>query len=460
MSSDQYNIRFKDILDQVSEIIPSYRRLIFKTIVIGLLVGKNKRTISGIFQQFACVFLGTPITQKRFYSFLESSSIKWLAMWHFLAQFIRPFAFTEDRILLALDDTSYGKTGKKIQGCATHFDHANKVNASPYIFGHCRVVAGVLTFVHGRWACLPFAQQNFIPVKKKKNTKIHADLQSKTILGRKLLRRQEWQKTKSGIAAVLVNRIRTLFHAPTLVVCDSWFGTYTLLRELRRPLDSPSVDILTRLRVSCVLYDRPAPPQEGARGRHRKYGDQLAPINELAAAMRPEAVTQKILIYGKQRDCTYSERIVVSKALKCPVKLVFIHRSKNRFFPLVTTDLTLSAQQMIEYYSARWKIESAFKELKHELGAIHSQCRKEQAVENHFNLCCMAMTTAWAYTFKQQKPPKRQFPGRRVHAFAFADVRRQINAELRDHDIFTAGCQESLKHAIKLVRHHIFRAAA
>ena len=75
----------------------------------------------------------------------------------------------------------------------------------------------------------------------------------------------------------------------------------------------------------------------------------------------------------------------MSKALQCEIKVVFIYR-KNLVFPLLSTDLDMSAEEMIEYYSARWKIESGFKEIKHEIAALDSQCRNANAVENHFEL--------------------------------------------------------------------------
>jgi IS4 transposase len=39
---------------------------------------------------------------------------------------------------------------------------------------------------------------------------------------------------------------------------------------------------------------------------------------------------------------------------------------------LFTTDLALSVEQIIEFYGARWKIESGFKELKQEIGSQKS----------------------------------------------------------------------------------------
>ena len=455
-------MKFTTVLNQIATVaVPSYRKIIFQTIITGLLVGNKRSTVSGIFQQFSCLLLGTSITQKRFYTLLNSPFIRWTEIRRKLVDLVEPFVCRGKRLLIALDDTSYGKAGKKIHGCTTHFDHANKINVSPWIFGHCRVVAGLLIFGHGRWACLPFAQKNFVPSENKgPKKKIHDGLLPKTKLSRKLKRHDQWQKTKSGIAAELVSAIRRLFQLPTLVICDSWFGTYPLLKELRRNIDAPDTHILSRLRISSVLYDLPEFPKESTRGRNRKYGVRLPPVKELAAETRSEARTDKIFIYGKSRDCSYSERLCVSKALRCKVKIVFIHFRNNRCLTLVSTDLTLTAKQMIEYYSARWKIESAFKELKREIGAIDSQCRNQNAVENHFDLCCLAMTMAWIYAFDQRRAPKRHYPARRSHAFSFADVRRAITQELGHDTISLTGCSELLKPAVNLIRQHIFRHAA
>ena len=454
-------MRFQDILDNVAEAIPAYRRPIFRTIVTGLLVGNCAGTVAGVFRQFACLFVGTAITRKRFYTFLNSGLIRWALIWERVAELLRPHVLVDGRLLVALDDTTYGKSGRKISGCDVHFDHSSKANVSRWIFGHCRVVAGVLLRCHGRWACLPVAQKNFVAEKDRaKRLKIHSGLQKKTIYTRRQKRHEKWQKTKCGIAAALINGIRMLFGLPVLVVCDSWFGNNNLRRELQRDPDLPEAHILSRLRVSCVLHEVPEEPRKRKRGRRRKYGRRLPLIEELAASMRPAATTDRMLIYGKCRDCTYSELICVSKALKCQVKVVLIHRRDGRFFPLVSTDLTLSAKQMIEYYAARWKIESGFKELKHEVGALDSQCRKHNAVENHFNLCCLAMTLTWIYALDRDTAPKRRHPNRQSSAFAFADIRRAIADELRGRPITQRGCPESVKRAIRLIRDSLFSSAA
>ncbi|MCF8057577.1 MAG: transposase [Desulfocapsa sp.] len=90
----------------------------------------------------------------------------------------------------------------------------------------------------------------------------------------------------------------------------------------------------------------------------------------------------------------------------------------------MTTDMTLSVEQIIEYYGARWKIESGFKEIKQEIGSSKSQTRNADAVLNHLNFCVMATTLTWIYADCLQTAPDRKYKIRGRSGFAFSDVRR------------------------------------
>ena len=113
------------------------------------------------------------------------------------------------------------------------------------------------------------------------------------------------------------------------------------------------------------------------------------------------------------------------KTMKCPVRVVFVYR-KTRYVALMTTDLTLSVEQIIEYYGARWKIESGFKEIKQEIGSSKSQVRNAESVLNHLNFCMMATTLTWIYADRLENAPDRRHKIRGRAGFAFSDVRRII----------------------------------
>jgi len=74
----------------------------------------------------------------------------------------------------------------------------------------------------------------------------------------------------------------------------------------------------------------------------------------------------------------------------------------------MTTDLTLSVEQIIEYYGARWKIESGFKEIKQEIGSSKAQVRNAEAVTNHIPFCMIATTLTWLYADRLQNAPDRR----------------------------------------------------
>jgi len=66
---------------------------------------------------------------------------------------------------------------------------------------------------------------------------------------------------------------------------------------------------------------------------------------------------------------------------------------KTCYIAIMTTDLSLSVKEIIEYYGARWKIEAGFKEIKQEIGSAKSQTRNaEAALAPHFQSICPVPT--------------------------------------------------------------------
>jgi transposase len=119
--------------------------------------------------------------------------------------------------------------------------------------------------------------------------------------------------------------------------------------------------------------------------------------------------------------------------MKCPIKVVWVFR-RTRYIALFTTDLSLSVEQIIEYYGARWKIEPGFKEIKQEIGSSKTQTRNAYAVTNHLNFCMMSTTLIWIYADKLQKMPDRKYKIKGRASFAFSDVRRIMAEAILDPD--------------------------
>ena len=94
---------------------------------------------------------------------------------------------------------------------------------------------------------------------------------------------------------------------------------------------------------------------------------------------------------------------------------------------------------MIEYFGARWKIKSGFKELKQVIGSRTSRCLNAQTVINHLQFCTMGLGISWIYADRLKGDPERLHKVKGRTSFAFSDIRRLI-AEAALHDDFDRHC--------------------
>jgi hypothetical protein len=154
--------------------------------------------------------------------------------------------------------------------------------------------------------------------------------------------------------------------------------------------------------------------------------------------MKREASCHRVFLYGQYRDVLVSTKVVMLKTLKCPVRVVWVFR-KTQWIALFSTDLNLSTQQIIEYYGARWKIESGFKEIKQDIGSRKSQTRTAHAAINHINSSMIAATATWIYGARLENIPERRHKIRGRNSFAFSDL-RHIIAKVALSEDFDAIC--------------------
>ena len=355
---------------------------------------------------------GLSVDESCYYTFMGSKKLPWQQLWAALWRLI-PDPLTDGRLVVALDDSVNPKTGKKIFACQHHFDHAAKQNQCRYPWSQKIVSIGLLKSIKGRWCSLPLAFEFYFMKKH---------LQAKPVVkGNK----QVAFRTKFEQATEMFARLANVFtHVPVLVVTDSWFGNNGLLKPLRQTLGE-RVQVLTRLRVNNTLYALPAVAERRV-GRPRKYGTKLGSASDLAALHKARAKPYVLSLYGKCRNVLAYDRVVMLKTLRCPVRVVWVYRG-TQWIALVTTDLALTVEQIIELYGARWKIEAGFREIKQEIGSSQSQTRNAFAVTNHLQFCMMATTLVWIYADRISHTPARRYTTRERTEFAFGDVRRLMS---------------------------------
>jgi hypothetical protein len=413
--------------------------LTLQAILVPVTISRTSNLLRAI-----AILFGVDIAEWRYYTFMASVKLPWEAVWETLWRAI-PSPLVDGRLVLALDDSINPKTGKKIFACQRTFDHAAKTNQTRWPWAQTLVTLGLLKPIHGRWSSIPLAFAFYL----RRETLRHGCIR---VRGKAVAFADKFAQ-----AVALIARLSTGFgQVPVLVVTDSWFGNNGLFKPLRSRLGE-RVDLLSRLRVNAALYALPS-PAPGKVGRPRKYGARLGNAAELAAAMHSQAQTYTLHIYGARREVVAAERVVMLKSLRCPVRVVWVYR-KTQWVVLLSTDLTLTVEQIVEYYSARWKIEAGFREIKQEIGSAYTQTRNPDAVTNHLHFCMAATAITWIYAAHLNQAPIRRYASENTTEYAFADVRRSLAKRLAGEG-FGIDCQDHGKSDQKSLISAVMRLVA
>lgn len=380
--------------------------LIFAILAIAVPFASSRT--SDVLRCLEYVF-GRCIPERRFYRFMGSPMLPWARLWQAAWNLI-PHPTTGRRLILALDDFINPKSGEMIFGCYNFFDHSAKPNQSKFVWAQNIVCLGLLKRVKKRWACLPltarfYHRKNELEKRPIRIGKTHVEFQ-----------------TKLQQAADMIAHVGAMFAKhDLLVVCDSWFGNYNLWRPLRETMGD-RCHLLTRLRCNINIF-APAPPRSGKCGRPRKYGFKLGNASSLALIHREQARSFTVSLYGKIRKIRAFDQVVTLKTLRGPARIVWVF-NKSSWIAICSTDLTLTVEEILEFYGARWKIEAGFKELKMEIGSSHTQNRNPNSVNNHLQLCMLTNLLIWIFTDRLDSAPRRRHAVRGRSHFAFSDARR------------------------------------
>ena len=159
-------------------------------------------------------------------------------------------------------------------------------------------------------------------------------------------RRLETMKGKSQIAIDMVKRaVESGIYADYLLV-DSWYSKPVFLKEM----NTLGLKVISRM------------------ANNNKIWNFLGKEKSLEAIYNKfkETKTAKPGKYGKKIKFTYFS-VVVEHKNAGKLKIVFI-KTKEKLIPIVSTDLEISDEEIIEIYKRRWDIEQGYKELREHFG--------------------------------------------------------------------------------------------
>jgi len=277
---------------------------------------------------------------------------------------------------LAVDDTLFGRSGRRVWGAHYLHDGAQPQGSGRRTrWGNCWVVVVLvieLDCLGGRAIGLPILFRLFRP-----KTDEDPDRRSQPELAR-------------GLIDIVIDR----FSARVIeLVMDGAYATKAWQRLPDR------VSVTTRMRANAAIF-KPAPPPTGKRGRPALKGARMASLVQLAAS----AVFEAITITGPDGR-TRVEHVWRTTGLwygpfhTRPVTIMLIRkpdRSDGFDVALASTDTTATPSQLIARYDSRWTIETAHQEAKaHGVGDARN--RVENAVQRTvpFGFLAQTITITW-----------------------------------------------------------------
>jgi hypothetical protein len=343
----------------------------FAGLVTGLIAQTRRRTVCGMLLGAGLEQVWHHARAHRFFAAARWSPDRVGLL--LCDQIIKLLLPTGTPITLAVDDTLFKRSGRKVYGAFWHHDGAAK-GPKPIGYGNCWVVVGIIVELPflSRPVCLPVLARLWFP----KGT------------------------GKIAHARAMVERIATRHPQRTVHVVGDAAYISEHLREL-----SENITWTSRLKVTSVLHQAP-PPRTGKVGRPKTKGPRLGTPADLAAAATWHKTT--VRRYGRE-DAVYLTEIVciwygVLHAQSVRVILVRDDKPRTRDkdergygLPLITTDLITAPEDLISRYASRWSIEPVFFHARRILGVGEARNRLRNAVQRTvpFGLIAYSLTVLW-----------------------------------------------------------------
>lgn len=318
--------------------------------------------------------------------------------------------------LLGKDTTLVAKTAKRMLGVQKWKDHSDNADCGAYLIGHHWNLVGLISPWESRWLCWPLVMRLVPGLKGARQWVGGATVEPMSF----------WDAAIASILEVT----RCLGAASIRVVADAYYSKAPFLNGLW----ARGIHVISRLRKDAVGWDDPEPRPPGTRGRKPRHGCKWT----LASLLSVETPTRdRLSLYGKLTEVVFVVRDVWLRDVAQKVRVVVLEGTKEPYI-LVSTDLTLSALQIIEIYGARFSIELTIRDLKQHFGLGDYQCTTTLAILRFVHLACLAfcvwrlallehLETGWLRVASARvSPPEAPLSFQRVRRALRAWAARQV----------------------------------
>jgi DDE superfamily endonuclease len=279
-------------------------------------------------------------------------------------------------VLIAVDDTLFTRSGRRVAGAGWHYDGSLKTRGprdNRIRWGHCWVVAAIVVDLPGldRPISLPVAFALWVNHPGSKAA----------------------EQSKQALAGQLITMIAVACAGRQIhVVADCWYagadGAAGAGRGPNRHRGLPAgVTLTSRLRANAVL-NHIAAAQPGPRrgGRPKRIGAKIGTAQHLADHHDTPWTSTTVHRYGRTDIVTIADTLCLwyGAYRSRTVRIILIReagRTQDYDIALITTDLHSTAETIVARYAARWSIEVAFHDAKQITGVGEARNRTTTAIE-------------------------------------------------------------------------------
>jgi hypothetical protein len=239
----------------------------------------------------------------------------------------------QGELLYVGDGIKVAKEGRRMPGVKGLHQESSDVSKPEWIRGHYFSALGLLLGTGGALFAAPIA------------FKLHDGIEA---------------SDAASPALTLVDKMARLcirhMSAGSYVVLDAYYASAKVLRPFRQH----GLHLISRVRISTVAHAAFSPlPGKRGRGRPRKWGSEI-PLNPL---FEPLAACQTAVVwlYGQETTVYYQCFKLFWDSSDAEVLFVLTQLPNGKRLILLSSDVTLSANQVIEAYGKRFKIEVCFR---------------------------------------------------------------------------------------------------
>ena len=352
---------------------PSFTKptlLRFSLILVAAILTGGASTVCNLLRTLGLLAPGDPSSFHRVFSCrrwsLRSLGRK-LAGWIF-ARFV-----ADGPILIAADDTVSEHPGDKVYGKSCHRDAVRSSHSyTAFRWGHKWLVVAVL--IRFPWTCRYWALPIFVALCRSKKD------------DEKEKRRH---RTPAETLKLILFVLRRWFPDRTfLLAADGGFASHDLAVFATR--QKQKLSLVSRFYKNAGLYELPPVPKLKANGKKRGgrpcvKGAKLDTPEEVVAKTEKRTQLRVTWYGGGVRDVevvTGTGHWYQSGAGLVLVRWVLVRdqteKPRDEYF--FTTDVSMTAQEVIETYAKRWNLETTFQEMRSQIGLETTRGWKKETV--------------------------------------------------------------------------------